>query len=336
MFGEEVKGGGLGWSLEQAPQKLTSDTMIVAPRETREEHEVEDSAPDALDSVGQLAPEPIDLPESYGETRVVLLGVDPWVLHVYWEVTSGELKKARDKLGEEYGRSKAILRFYDITNIIFDGTNAHGSFDVDVDLREKKWYVHLWSPEKSYFVDLGFKTRDGQFVALVRSNTAETPSGDLAPEAEARYGLVSGDYDLLRAASRPVNEPPPHDASSQTAAQCPTYEKQNGQGGIETGKTLTTLASGATETVSESLSSIERSSEGGEPQSQTQPLGPIDSADAPCRRPAKFSPVRTSREPSLKFDVPFTRSSHCRRRKHSECDLAEMNEASFIAGLSSK
>jgi hypothetical protein len=63
MFGEEAKGG-LGGSGEQAPQKLTSDTKIGAPRETREEHEVEDSAPDALDSVGQLASEPIDLPES--------------------------------------------------------------------------------------------------------------------------------------------------------------------------------------------------------------------------------------------------------------------------------
>jgi hypothetical protein len=335
MFGEEAKGG-LGGSGEQAPQKLTSDTKIGAPRETREEHEVEDSAPDALDSVGQLASEPIDLPESHGETMVVVLAVDPCVLHVYWEVTSGELKKARDKLGEAYGRSQAILRFYDITNIIFDGTNAHGSFDVDVDLREKKWYVHLWSPEKSYFVDLGFKTGNGQFVALVRSNTAETPPGGLAPEAEARYGLVAGDYDLHRAASRPVDEPSPHDAFSQTVARCPTYEKRNGHEGIETGKTLTTVGSRTTETVPESLGSIEHSSEGGEPQPQRQPLGPIDSADAPCRRPAKFSPVRTGRKPPLKSDVPSTRSSHCRRRKHSECDLAEINEASFITGVSSK
>ena len=335
MFGEEAKGG-LGGSGEQAPQKLTSDTKIGAPRETREEHEVEDSASDALDSVGQLASEPIDLPESYGETGVVVLAVDPCVLHVYWEVTSGELKKARDKLGEAYGRSQTILRFYDITNIIFDGTNAHGSFDVDVDLLEKKRYVHLWSPEKSYSVDLGFKTRDGQFVALVRSNTAETPPGGLAPEAEALYGLVAGDYDLIRAASRPVDEPSPHDAFSPTVARCPTYEKQNGHEGIETGKTLTTAGSGTTETVPGFFGSIEHSSEGGEPQPQTQPPGPIDSADAPCRRPANFSPVRTGREPPLKSDVPSTRSTHCRRRRNGECDLAEMNEASFITGVSSK
>ena len=337
MFGEQAKGG-LGGRGEQAPQKVTIETKMGAPRETREEHEVEDSSTDALDSVGQVESEPIELPESYGKTRVVVLAVDPCVLHIYWEVAPGELKKARDKLGEAYGRSQAVLRFYDITNIIFDGTNAHGSFDVDVDLGEKKRYVHLWSPEKSYFVDLGFKTGDGQFVALVRSNTAETPPANLAPEAEARYGLVTGDYDLLRAVSRPVDEPSPHDSFSQTVARCQNYEKQNGHEGIETGKTLIAAGSHRTQTVPESLGSIEHSSEGGEPQPKAQPLGPIDSADAasPSRRLANHSPVRTGREPPLKSDVPSPRSNHCRRRKRSECDLAEINEASFIMGVSSK
>ena len=61
-------------------------------------------------------------------------------------------------------------------NVVFDGTNAHGLFDVPVDLPKRNCYVHLWSPQKTYFVDLGWSTEQGSFFCIGRSNTAHTPS----------------------------------------------------------------------------------------------------------------------------------------------------------------
>lgn len=181
--------------------------------------------------------ETVGLPDSYGETRVVLLPVEPHLLHVHWEVTLVELRKAKYRLGDDYARSQAVLRCHDVTNIIFDGTNAHTSFNVDIDLQAKNWYVSLWSPEKSYFVELGFRTEDGRFYPMVRSNIVETPPACLAPKADEHYMLVTGDYALVETVPAPIDVQPQCELSPQTAAR-----DRNGHGieRIQTGKTKTT------------------------------------------------------------------------------------------------
>jgi hypothetical protein len=136
-----------------------------------------------------------DLYDEYCESRVVLLPVEPYLIHAYWEVTHSDIEKAKQRLGADYRKSQAVLRFYDVTNIIFDGTNAHGFFDVNIDLQSKNWYVDLWSPDKSYFVDLGFKTRDGLFLPLTRSSVAKTPCAWPAPKADEHYMSIAEDAD---------------------------------------------------------------------------------------------------------------------------------------------
>ena len=134
--------------------------------------------------------EPGNLPETYGETRVVLLPVHPYLIHAYWELTPEDLERVERRLGEGHGRAKPVLRVYDITYIEFDGTNAHSYFDVEIDLGTKNWYVPLWSPEKSYIADLGFRRADGEYLAITRSSVAHTPRAWPSTRVEARYMSV--------------------------------------------------------------------------------------------------------------------------------------------------
>jgi hypothetical protein len=167
--------------------------------------------------------ETVGLPDSYGETRVVLLPVDPYLLHVYWEITLVELRKAKHRLGDDYGRSQAVLRCYDVTNIIFDGTNAHSSFNVDIDLQAKNWYVSLWNPEKSYLVELGFRTEGA-------------PPVWLAPKADEHYMLVTGDYALVETVPAPIDVQPQGGSSPQTVARDRNRHRIES---IQTGETKT-------------------------------------------------------------------------------------------------
>jgi len=148
--------------------------------------------------------------EEYCESRVVLLPVEPYLIHAYWDVTSNDIKKAKQRLGDDYGQSQAVLRFYDVTDIIYDGTNAHGFFDVDIDLQAKDWYVDLWSPDKSYFVDLGFKTGDDFFLSLARSGVAKTPCASPAPKTDEHYMLVAEDTEnglsKIKVSEEPVRD----------------------------------------------------------------------------------------------------------------------------------
>ena len=250
---------------------------------------MEESSSETLESPRELRSEPGDLPDSYGETRAVLLPVEPYLVHVYWEVTSVELEKAKHRLGDEYGRSQTVLRCYDITNIIFDGTNAHGTFDVHIDLQAKNWYVSLRSPDKSYFVELGFKTEDSRFYPIARSNIAETPRARPAPKSDEHYMLVAGDYDLLETVPAPIDVQPSYGltpsrasraepelpsasegdchfetrspfAAEENSSTAEVYEEPFGDDGIEAGRVNATTEMRKAEPASESLGSTGQSS----------------------------------------------------------------------------
>src|SRR5260370_42685222 len=131
-----------------------------------------------------------ELPDHYGRTELVLMVVDPLLLFGYWEVTPESLREAQDALGAEMEGARAVLRFYDISLIHFDGTNAHHTFDIDIGLEARGWYVHLWTAGKSYCADLGFVARTGRFQAVTRSNIVHPPRADVSARDEQRWMRV--------------------------------------------------------------------------------------------------------------------------------------------------
>ena len=131
-----------------------------------------------------------ELPDRYGRTELVFLVVDPFLLFSYWEVTPESLRQAQSVLGAEMQGARAVLRFYDVSLIRFDGTNAHHTFDIDIGLEARNWYVRLWTAEKSYCADLGFVTRTGRFHAITRSNVVHTPRAGVSNRDEERWMRV--------------------------------------------------------------------------------------------------------------------------------------------------
>jgi hypothetical protein len=92
----------------------------------------------------------------------VLLPVDPYLIHVYWDLASTAPPAAG---------VRPVLRFQECS----PDMKQTRPFDVDVDFTTSSWYVNLWSPDKVYFADLGWRSQDGSFIELARSNTVRTP-----------------------------------------------------------------------------------------------------------------------------------------------------------------
>jgi uncharacterized protein len=109
------------------------------------------------------------LPVGYGKTRLVLLPVDPYLIHAYWEV-------APEKLNE------AMLRFYRSKPLDY--------FDVPVDLQSRNWYIHLWRPEESLYADLLLKKDDGTLISLVRSRVIHMPPAQPKMSIEQHFMRV--------------------------------------------------------------------------------------------------------------------------------------------------
>ncbi len=160
-----------------------------APRPGRRAELLPDTQPFVRRSRGALESE---LPEAYGQSRVVLLAVDPFRLHVYWEVTGRDGVDAVERLAASGGADSVhwVLRFYDVTFIEFDGTNAHGHFDIPVDVRARSWYVELWSSNKSYIAELG-PSIGSHFEPVCRSRPVHLPRADRSPEQTPKWQAVS-------------------------------------------------------------------------------------------------------------------------------------------------
>ena len=139
-----------------------------------------------------------ELPESYGVTEMVLLPVDSHWIFAYWEVTPQVLSDLMSRLGPRASGGRYVLRIYDVTTIEFNGSNAHSSFDLPVDLSAKSWYINLWSSEKSLVGDLGYLLSDGQFLLLVRSNVVQTARAGVSIFTEVRWAEPFNGHGQLR------------------------------------------------------------------------------------------------------------------------------------------
>lgn len=119
--------------------------------------------------------EDFPFPEAYGKDRLVLLPIDPYWVHAYWELPTSRASDSPGGSGETGDDARYTLRVYDVSHIHFDGTNAHGFFDIAISREAGNWYINLSSPGKSLCAELGLVRPDGSFSPLVRSNVIQTP-----------------------------------------------------------------------------------------------------------------------------------------------------------------
>ena len=119
---------------------------------------------------------PKDLPGGYGDCKIVLQVRDPWWVHTYWEINEHTIQKLKRELGDGVVHSaKRVLRVYDVSHVIFNGSNAHRFWDIEVSEHATNWYIDTAGPGRSWCVDLGLRLSDGRFVTITRSNTVYSP-----------------------------------------------------------------------------------------------------------------------------------------------------------------
>jgi len=147
---------------------------------------------------GRSEPRPATIPWSYGLDRITAMAIDPDRLYAWWEVTDAAIERARQALGPGGPGAWLCLRVYDTTGRLFDGTNAHGAFDVGIDRDNRDWFFQIGKPTSTAFVEVGLKSVEGYFSRIARSGRIDFPRREPAalsdPEwmtVETRGGQVS-------------------------------------------------------------------------------------------------------------------------------------------------
>ena len=137
-------------------------------------------------------------------TRLVVMVVDPYAVHAYWEAAPAALAKALEK-------AHPVLRFHERPGTAW--------FDIDIRLEAGNWYVPLWTAGKSYDVELGFNSRTGEFVSLARARGVQTPRAWPEPGVEEHFMHVSGEERFVEIVPPPEYRKP---AREELRAEAPT------------------------------------------------------------------------------------------------------------------
>jgi hypothetical protein len=139
-----------------------------------------------------------NLPKHYGKPRLELMVVDPYWLHAYWLIPENSLEEFKSSVGQQIiENSRFIMRVHDVTDIDFQGDNSHGYFDINIDLNAKRWYFNVGTPDRDYLVELGIVTKEGQFIAFLRSNAVRTPRNTISDVVDEKWMSVEADYQKI-------------------------------------------------------------------------------------------------------------------------------------------
>lgn len=169
------------------------DTWPVAPEGSRVR--AEEPQPQGKREGVVYAPVIPELPEDYGDNRMVLMVRDPECLFAYWELRKDVLGNILNALGSMAHSAKTVLRVYDVTDVIFNGNNAHNYFDIEITGGAQSWYVHTGKPNRSFCADIGFLTPNGTFRLITRSNLVKTPPAGVSGVVDEAWMCIDALYE---------------------------------------------------------------------------------------------------------------------------------------------
>lgn len=111
-----------------------------------------------------------DLPNGYGESRIVLMPRDPQWAYAYWDIPNEQKEEMRHR-----GGIRLALRFYDVTDVNLSYQRPHSLQQYECDELAREWYLPIPVSDRDYVVEIGYITGDGHWLLLARSASVRIP-----------------------------------------------------------------------------------------------------------------------------------------------------------------
>lgn len=119
----------------------------------------------------------IELPDFYREDELVALPIDPYRFYVYWDFAEETLYDVRSWIAED---DPFVLRIHDVSQMVFDGSNAHQTWEEPCHPLIREWYLNAPVSGADFCVELGVRLASG-FRPILRSNTIFVPPASVSP-----------------------------------------------------------------------------------------------------------------------------------------------------------
>ena len=132
----------------------------------------------------QIAPDQIPLK---GELKAKL--VSPRKIILFWEVSELPKKIIELFFKKRFEELVTVIRVYDVTDITFNGKNAHHFYEIPVSYQSGHWIIKGLIPNRNFVAELGIYFSDQKFFPLLRSNCIQTPHSQIAIGYEGNSDL---------------------------------------------------------------------------------------------------------------------------------------------------
>lgn len=152
-----------------------------------------------------------DLPEGYGESRIVILPRDPQWAYTYWDIPNDHKEELRRQGGQQL-----TLRLYDSTDVDLNYQAPHNVQEYPCDELAREWYLPIPVSDRDYTVEIGYRCPDGRWLMLARSSAVRIPPVYPSDWIEDVFMSVDWEEDLQ---GKTVYKlvPPSHRAGAETA-----------------------------------------------------------------------------------------------------------------------
>ena len=132
-----------------------------------------------------------ELPDGYGESRIVLMPRDPQWAYAYWDVPNAHKEELRRQGGQQLA-----IRIYDVTDVDLNTQAAHSVQEYFCDEMAREWYLPIPVSDRDYAADIGYRCADGRWLVLARSATVSIPPVYPSDWIEDAFVTVNWDDNL--------------------------------------------------------------------------------------------------------------------------------------------
>ena len=132
-----------------------------------------------------------ELPEGYGESRIVLLPRDPQWSYTYWDIPNDHKEELRHQGGQQLA-----LRLYDTTDISLEYQSPHSVQEYFCDELAREWYLPIPVSDRDYVVEIGYRCADGRWLILARSTSVRIPPVYPSDWIDDTFATVDWEQDL--------------------------------------------------------------------------------------------------------------------------------------------
>ena len=181
----------------RAPQEMTTtvdgQTAVEAAKFANPVQQGKQADTSALDMASLSTVDQVlsELPDGYGESRIVLMPRDPQWAYAYWDIPNEHKQELRNQ-----GGRRLALRFYDVTDIDINYQSPHSLQQYECGEMSREWYLPIPVSDRDYAVEVGYICDDGRWLMLSRSVPVRIPPVYPSDWIEDQFITVDWNQDL--------------------------------------------------------------------------------------------------------------------------------------------